>query len=928
MEKGKAWKLWLCRNRKKCLSGYLILAVLYLAVSIAIPHDKLVTRGLEGVGKPSLAEKTEEITDETVLTFSYEAGEEVLCDISFYFTAFGRTFTQGTLFLEARDADTGEILGRESHSLEQLKVEAFLGVSLEQPAANRNIEVEIRARDVKEGPYIWLNTEVDTPGISLENGQALDHNLIYNAIYLTQVHYVKENVLRFAMLVLLGLMLYAVWGEGEQQPMTGKEAPGEEPLLAGQEINGKEQSPAEEKRTEEAALPERKKRREKLRNLYGKYRMLLGLGALVLLVAVIFYHVYDVQIRKAMNTTNRVAVMRDNQEMLPITEKSAHLEQHYVTEEDALVGLGVRMDLSQDFVPAGTVTASVTDETAGILLCRTEVPAGELLDGQYLGLIFTDSQSGIRGHEYVVELTFSPELYDSGLSVFVTPEGYYEENTLLVGGEESTRRLSMNAHQYFNLFLKKYFFAMFVFFELTAVAFYFALFVRRWRIERVFLLTILCLGVIYNFLLVPYMTPDEKYHIDMSYRHSNTLLGIPSAGENKCYKRAEDAELTFTSEPTLTNYKAVYDGLFKLAEDERLVEADATSDTRAPMVVYLPAVLGMTLARILHLGTVPMYLLARWCSLLFFALLTYWGMKKLPFGKMTLFLLAVLPMNLQQCTSFSYDAVISGVIILYTCYCLSLAYGEEQVKVKDMLILAVLAVVLIYGKSGVYLPVCFLALLIPAKRFPNRRAQLFCVAGLFLLPVLSFLNRNTATVSQIVTTTEATSTVGSSTTAGYTVGYFLQDPLAFVSMMMSTLTDKLGFYLQSLVGQKMGWVEIEISEAIPIFFLILLALSVCKTREEPFYVKTWQKWWVTLLCGASFGIILVGMLLTWTPMGNVSIEGVQGRYLLPLLPAFALVGRNRMLMYERSPERGLAYAAFVGQLLTVMYLIKAVLVIR
>ena len=77
---------------------------------------------------------------------------------------------------------------------------------------------------------------------------------------------------------------------------------------------------------------------------------------------------------------------------------------------------------------------------------------------------------------------------------------------------------------------------------------------------------------------------------------------------------------------------------------------------------------------------------------------------------------------------------------------------------------------------------------------------------------------------------------------------------------------------------------------------------------------------MVLVCGASFGMILVGMLLTWTPMGNVSIEGVQGRYLIPLLPALMLVGRNRLLLYERNPERGLAYAAFVGQLLAVMYL--------
>ena len=442
-----------------------------------------------------------------------------------------------------------------------------------------------------------------------------------------------------------------------------------------------------------------------------------------------------------------------------------------------------------------------------------------------------------------------------------------------------------------------------------------------------FLFTILCLGILYNFLITPYMTPDESYHIDMTYRHSNTLLGIESAGENKCYKRMDDTKIEFTSEPSLENYKNIYDGFFRVVRDNRLVEADATSTTEAPMILYLPAVLGMTLARLLHLGTVPMYLLARWCSLLFFALMTYIGMKKLPFGKITLFLLAILPMNLQQCTSFSYDAVINGVIFLYICYCISLTWREEPVKPVDILVMGILSIVMIYGKSGIYLPIALLALLIPAKRFGGKRVRNFCILALCLLPVLAFVNKNTVAVNYIATTTEATATVGSSTTAGYTLGYFLSQPLELVRIMANTIADKSAFYLMSLVGQKMGWVEIEISEVIPMLFLLLLVLSCMRTKDEPQYVKTGQKWWIVCVCAVCAGLILAGMLLTWTPRDHISIEGVQGRYFIPFMPAFLLVLRNGRLTWNRSAERGLMYAGLVGQLLTVMYLIKAVLIL-
>lgn len=890
-------------NKRKWAIGYAVLCILYFVISAAIPHDRLESRGLEGIGKPSLKIKTEQVTDDTELTFSFVSDEDALQELSFYFTSEEPAMNRGQIRICVQDDASGELLAEKVFDLKELGEEAFWGVTFEQEPAGRKLTAVITGENVENGPYIWLNTESDTKGESRENGQLLEHNLIYNAVYKTQVYDVKKPALTTAMLAVFGGLCFFVSGRKEEK--SGKDT---------------------EKETvrKQGGIPER------LKKFFTRYRTLLGLGLLLAFVAVIFLYVYDVQIRKAMNSTHREVVMKDNNELLAVDASSKELEQYYTTEEDTLVGLGIRVDLSEDFAGEGMVEAEVTDVTskeAEKLLCTAEIPASGLLDGQYMGLIFDESQSGIKGHTYRIRLRFSEELLDSGLSLYVTPEGYYPENSLYIDGEESENRLSMNAHTYFNLFLKKYFFGMFLFAEAAAAGFYYLTFMRRCRIEKVFLFTVLCLGVIYNFLLVPYMTPDESYHIDMSYRHSNILLGIESAGENKCYKRADDAETEFTSAPSLENYKLVYDGLFETVKDERLVEADATSTTEAPIILYLPAVLGMTLGRLLHLGTVPMLLLARWCSLLFFAVMTYLGMKKLPFGKTTLFLLAILPMNLQQCTSFSYDAVITGVSFLYICWCISLACKETQVRASDVAVLGILGIILIYGKSGVYLPLVLLPLLIPAKKLGGRRAWTICMLGLLMLPVLGFLNKNTVAVSYIAASTEATASVGSTTTAGYTLGYFLSQPLELIRIFANTLSDKSAFYLESLAGQKMGWVEIEISELIPMLFLLLLVLSAMKTKDEPVYVKSGQKWWIAFVCAASAGMILAGMLLTWTPRGHISIEGVQGRYFIPMMPALMVLLRNKTLTWERSPERGLLYAGFAGQILTIMYLIKAVLIL-
>lgn len=882
-----------------------MLCILYFVVSVALPHDRLESRGLEGIGKPSLKLKTEEITDDTELRFEYLTDAQALSQLSFYFTADDEVLTQGEIEIMAYDVETREALAEAVYELKDLGAEGFWGVEFEKEPVSQQIEVVITGKNIEQGPYIWLNTETETAGTSYENGTILSKNLIFNAVYRIQVHYVKKPVLTTLMLVLLGVLFFLVSGKSQNQETERKGAGREKLRALGESVKG----------------------------LYKKYRKLLGLGLLLLITALLFLYVYDVQIRKAMNSTHREVVMKDNSELLPVTAETQDLIQYYTTEEEQLVGLGVRLDLGEDFAGAGQIHAEVYDVTEkddakeGTLLCAADIDAAGLLDGQYMGLIFENSQTGIEGHTYEIKLHFSEELLDSGLSVFVTPEGYYPENPLYINGTESSRRLSMNAHTYFNLFLKKYFFGMFLFAEAVCACFYYLVFIRKTRIERVFLFTILSLGVLYNFLITPYMTPDESYHIDMTYRQSNTLLGIESAGENKCYKRADDAKLSFTSEPSLENYKNLYDGLFTMVRDDRLVETQATSVTDAPMIVYLPAILGMTLARLLHLGTVPMLLLARWCSLLFFALMTYFGMKRLPFGKMTLFLLAILPMNLQQCTSFSYDAVINGVIFLYICYCISLAYREEPIKPGELLVMGILSILMIYGKSGVYLPLILFVFLIPAKQFGGRKRRGLCVLCLCLLPILGFLSKNAVAVNSIATTTEATATVGSSTTAAYTLSYFLQSPLELVRIMANTVADKSAFYLMSLVGQKMGWVEIEISEVIPLLFWLLLGLSALRTEQEPQYVRTGQKWWIAFVCMACAGVILGGMLLTWTPRDHISIEGVQGRYFIPFMPALLLLVRNSRLTLRRSAERGLMYAGLMGQLLTIIYLIKAVLVL-
>ena len=78
------------------------------------------------------------------------------------------------------------------------------------------------------------------------------------------------------------------------------------------------------------------------------------------------------------------------------------------------------------------------------------------------------------------------------------------------------------------------------------------------------------------------------------------------------------------------------------------------------------------------------------------------------------------------------------------------------------------------------------------------------------------------------------------------------------------------------------------------------------------------------LCAGCTGLILLGMLLQWTPAGHVSIEGVQGRYFLPFMLIFLTACKDQGIYLKRQIDRGIVAAAAAGQLLTIICIIRQV----
>ncbi len=868
------------KYRKYALGAYFLLCVLYCAVKLALPVETTVGEGLQDLGRRQIVERTSYLNEGDIISFVLPVESKTLTSIGFYLNT-DELILDGKLNIKATDDKTKEVLAKSSILLEEIEMDQFVQLPVDH-YTNGTVRVELTVEDCNQGPRFWLNSTTETEGESWYNGQKLSYPLVYNAGFSVMTKDVKGAVVTTLMAVLLGGILFMVTGE-----------------------------PRKEK------YHERPEILEKLQVFYEKNKLYLGAALTVGIVALLFFYVYDTQIRIVMNTTERGQIISSSEpEILEFSDTEEEIVQIVRCEEEALTGLGVQLYVPEEAVGKGTLSGKVTDLTTGEVLSKNILDMTGAIDGEYLNFLFTHVVDNETPHIFEIRLAPSGELKGTKLGIYTTEDG----------------NLLTQVHKYFNIFLKKYFFIMFVFAELFAMLFYWMAFVKKCRPETTVLVSLLFLGLIYNFLLLPYMSPDERTHIDMTYRYSNDLLGIEGTGsENSIVKRMDDTKTELLENPVLSNYYTVYHHLFERVQDESLVVTNSTTNTYAPIFVYLPAVIGMTAARLLGLGTIPMLLLARWCNLAFFAVCIWWCMKKLPFGKMALAVLALFPMTIQQCNSFSYDSVITSVLFLFSTYIICLTYEEGPVKVSDAAVLSVLSALLVYGKSGVYLPICLAALLIPAKKFGAVWKKYAVSGSLMGIGLLSYINRNSGMVTQVLNTTAETSAVGgaagNAVDMGYTIGYFLQNPWKLIQMLANTVADKTEFYMESIVGRKMGWIAVEISGIVVMGFLILFFVSMLKVRGEKQYVTTGQKWWISIVCLLSSGMILMGMLLTWTPYGHVSIEGVQGRYFTPFLLLASLLGRNRIILLNENKDRAILCTGMLLQLLAVIYLIKALIVV-
>ncbi len=435
-------------------------------------------------------------------------------------------------------------------------------------------------------------------------------------------------------------------------------------------------------------------------------------------------------------------------------------------------------------------------------------------------------------------------------------------------------------------------------FECTSPSFY-------WSFTAVFL----ALGLVYMGIFMPLKSPDEQSHYAAAYRYSDLMLGMGGMDSDSFPMRADDADMLdfwWIDHRDLTDdYGQMLSRFSLFAESDEIVDFQTDIyyqfDTSSrPIQLHLFPALGITLGRIIGLGAIPTFYLGRLFNLILLVVVAQLVLRITPVAKCAFAISFLLPITIHLAASYSYDVPIIAMSMLLGAICLKYIFSDQRIRKRDMALISVLIFLLAPGK-GVYVAVAFLALLIPTRNFSSGKAgRLFkiwiVVAVLASLVVVAIPRFFSADAGVSVASFNSSGIPSSeSYIPSFTLQMALDDPLRAVMMLIGSVLFRTDTYLQGFFGGFMSWGDdFPAPLIIPIAFAVIFAIALfkredsCKGREVPLVARVA----CAALLLAAFLAISASMLIGYTASSELLIEGVQGRYFLPLIPLMVVLCLN------------------------------------
>lgn len=403
---------------------------------------------------------------------------------------------------------------------------------------------------------------------------------------------------------------------------------------------------------------------------------------------------------------------------------------------------------------------------------------------------------------------------------------------------------------------------------------------EKFDLSTTFLQLAIPLGIFYAIMTPFGYSMDEKEHFVRSYNIAQGNFFLDE-GEEVLWPSGIQTLMGNTYGRMIpSTYRSFLEGFQDWGTDS--YELAYYSSTAEPYLffAYVVSGSGIFLGRVLHLPFFAQFYLGRIFNVLFSVLIIFLAIKLSGKYQKIFFAVGLIPVVLFQAASYSADMFTNAFALLSISLTLFYRERKQRIGLKDMAILTTSYLLTFLSKIA-YFPIALLVFLLPKEQFESKKTSwVFKWGSLFVvfLGVLwCFLYAQAHGIVQWAST---------GINAKDQVLFILTHPIQYLKVLWTTFnTGMLGLFNGATI--LLGYCG-DLGNVNYFLVLIFLILALASCYQAP-RLNGKDKFWLFLCIGGCVLVSITSLYVTFTPVGNSTVLGYQGRYLLPVLAMVLLL---------------------------------------
>ena len=392
---------------------------------------------------------------------------------------------------------------------------------------------------------------------------------------------------------------------------------------------------------------------------------------------------------------------------------------------------------------------------------------------------------------------------------------------------------------------------------------------------------------------------DDEIHLHRAYLTVNSEDDEPSLAKARLFAHTYRVSDYIKDPSTFINTM--------VAESNLEVNYEFEKTTAYTMVSYLPTLVSISLTELLNMDLVNMLTICRLFNLLAYVGITYLGIRKLKSGAYIFSAICLMPAVLYLGCSINYDFWLTAWITYAIAYIISEIQQPQKVLKASDLIKILGAFFLGCAAKPVYCVMLFPMFFLGKSKFKSRahrNAVRILVAAVALLIALLMIAPEI--LSPDFYTDERG---GGNVSSTYQIRYILTNPLEFIDTLVNEMDHFCSLSEFNGYAAKMGYLDGYSESVLLMFgsislFIIVFSMFIDKNDNDNFISADMKKFRLTYIFTffVQVAVICVSLYVIFNNVGTTVINGVQFRYIFPLLPCLFFVLKPGKFHYSASAK--------------------------